>query len=136
MDIPSFLKPDLAASQYCWSHSMPTRVWVIKSTLFHTPLWQVCQGKRRPTVATKGSTRLPPTLNLPPLLLAAAVTAAMAVVSLASFCFPSLVAGIDLNLGERWGRGSLRAGEQCFEQFRCFPELNIKKKVNFYLLRL
>jgi hypothetical protein len=50
--------------------------------------------------------RLNPTAaNLPPLSLAAAVTA---VVSRASLCFPSLVAGNDLNLGERWGRGSLQ----------------------------
>ncbi len=65
-DIPSFLKPDFAAGPCCWSHSIRTHVWVIKtqSPLFHAPPWQLCQGKRRPT---KGSTRLPPTLNLPPL---------------------------------------------------------------------
>ncbi len=64
LDIPSFLKPDFAACLCCWSHSMRTRVWVIKSTtLFHAPPWQLCQGKRRPT---KGSTRLLQTLNLPP----------------------------------------------------------------------
>ncbi len=33
------------------------------SRLFHVLPWQLCQGKRRPT---KGSTRLQPTLNLPP----------------------------------------------------------------------
>jgi hypothetical protein len=60
MDIPSFLKPDFAAwaCQCCWSHSMRTRVWVIKSVLFHAPPWQLRQGKRLPT---KGSTRLQPT---------------------------------------------------------------------------
>ncbi len=97
---------------------------------------QLCQGKRRPTVNYK---RLDPNasnLEASPLLLAAAVTAAAAVVSRASFSFPSHVAGIDLNLGERWGRGSLRAGDQCVEQLRCFLELDIKKKVSFYLLRL
>ncbi len=31
MDIPSSLKPDLAAGQCCWSYSMRTRVWVIIS---------------------------------------------------------------------------------------------------------
>ncbi len=46
--------------------------------------------------------------NLPPLSLAAAVTAAAAVVPQASFQFPSLVAGNDLNPSERWGRGSLQ----------------------------
>ncbi len=50
----------------------------------------------------------PTAANLLPLSLAAAVTAAVTVVSLASFRFPSLVAGNDLNL-ERWGRGSLQA---------------------------
>ncbi len=39
---------------------------------------------------------------------AAAVTAAVAVVLQASFRFPSLVPGNNLNLGERWGRGSLQ----------------------------
>ncbi len=55
---PSFLKPYFAAGPCCWSHSMRTRVWVIKSVLFHVPPWQLCQGKRRPT---KGSTQLLPT---------------------------------------------------------------------------
>ncbi len=58
MDIHSFLKPDFAGGQCCWSHSMRTRVWMIKSVLFHAPPWQVRQGKRLPT---EGSTRLPPT---------------------------------------------------------------------------
>ncbi len=39
---------------------------------------------------------------------AAAVTAAAAAVSQAAFRFPSLVAGNNLNLGERWGRGCLQ----------------------------
>ncbi len=39
---------------------------------------------------------------------AAAVTAAAAAVSRAAFRFSSLVAGNDLNLGERWGRGCLQ----------------------------
>ena len=46
----------------------------------------------------------PTATNVPRLLLVAAVTAAAAAVSRASFRFPSLVAGNDLNLGERWGR--------------------------------
>ncbi len=51
----------------------------------------------------------PTAANVPRLSLVAAVTdAAAAAVSLASFCFPSLVAGNDLNLGERWGRGYLQ----------------------------
>ncbi len=58
IDIPSFLKPDFAAGPCCWSHSMRTSVWVIKSVLFHSPSWQVRQGKRLPA---NGSTRLPPT---------------------------------------------------------------------------
>ncbi len=47
MDIPSFLKPDFAAGPCCWSNSMRTRVWVIKSVSFHSPPWQLCQGKRQ-----------------------------------------------------------------------------------------
>ncbi len=66
MYIPSFLKPDFAAGPHCWSHSMRTRVWVIKSVLFHAPPWQLHQGKRR---TTKGSR---------PLLPAAAVSVAAA----------------------------------------------------------
>jgi hypothetical protein len=58
IDIPNFLKPDFAAGACCWSHSMRTRVWVIKSVLFHAQPWQKRQGKRQPT---KGSTLLPPT---------------------------------------------------------------------------
>ncbi len=50
----------------CWSHSVHTLVWMIKSVLFHTPPWQLCQGKR---LTTKGSTRLPPTFPLCRLLL-------------------------------------------------------------------
>ncbi len=48
--------------------------------------------------------------NVPRLSLVAAVTAAAVAVSRASFCFPSLqvVAGNDLNLGERWGRWCLQ----------------------------
>ncbi len=53
--------------------------------------------------------RLNPTAaNVPRLSLVAAVTAAATAVSRASFRFPSLVAGNDLNLGERWGRGCLQ----------------------------
>ena len=47
MDIPSFLKPDSAAGPCCWPHSLRTRVWVIKSVLFHAPPWQLRQGKRQ-----------------------------------------------------------------------------------------
>ncbi len=48
MEIPSFLKSDFAAGPCCcqWSHSMRTRVWVIKNVLFHAPPWQLRQGKR------------------------------------------------------------------------------------------
>ncbi len=51
MDIPSFLFPGFSAGP-CWSHSMCTRVLVIKISLFHAPPWQLCLGIRRPT---KGS---------------------------------------------------------------------------------
>ncbi len=51
----------------------------------------------------------PTAANLPPLLLAVAVTAAAAVVMQASFRFPSLIACNDLNLCEKFGRGSLQS---------------------------
>ncbi len=100
MDIPSFMKPDFAACACCWSHSMSTLVMVIKITLLHSSPWPLCQGKRQ---TTKGSTRLPPTP--PPAVTAAAVTAEAAEVLLTSFCFPSLVAGNNLNHGELERRG-------------------------------
>jgi hypothetical protein len=54
LDIPSFLtrKTDFSAGPCCWSHSMRTRLWVIKSVSYHAPPWQLCQGKGWPT---KGS---------------------------------------------------------------------------------
>jgi hypothetical protein len=53
--------------------------------------------------------RLNPTAaNVPRLSLVAAVTAAAVAVSREAFCFPSLLAGNDLNLGEGWGRGCLQ----------------------------
>ncbi len=53
--------------------------------------------------------RLNPTAaNVPRLSLVAAVRAAAAAVSRATFCVPSLVEGNNLNLGERWGRGCLQ----------------------------
>ncbi len=42
MHIPSFLFPDFSAGPCCWSHSMRTRVLVIKSGLLHAPPWQLC----------------------------------------------------------------------------------------------
>ena len=54
--------------------------------------------------------------NLPLLSLAAAVTAAEAASSRASFRFPSLVVGNDLNLGERWAEGAFRAGDRFSKQ--------------------
>jgi hypothetical protein len=49
--------------------------------------------------------RLNPTAaNVPRLSLVAAMTAAAAAVLRVSFRFPCLVAGNDLNLGERWDR--------------------------------
>ncbi len=74
LDIPSFLKPDFTACLCCWSHSMSTRVWVIKSVLFHVPQWQLCQGKGSPQKAQLDAA------DLPPVLLAVVVTAAAAVV--------------------------------------------------------
>ncbi len=49
LDIPSFVKPDFTAGPCSCSHSHHTVMWVIKSTLFHAPPWQLCQGKRLPT---------------------------------------------------------------------------------------
>ena len=57
VDIPSFLFLDFSAGPCCWSHSMRTRVLVIKIGLFHAPPLQLCLGIRRPT---KGSLLLSP----------------------------------------------------------------------------
>ena len=67
LDILGFLKPDFSAGPCCWSQSIRTRLWVIKSVLLHAPPWQLCQGKRWPT---KGSLLLlarPSRLALRPL---------------------------------------------------------------------
>ena len=64
MYIPSFLKPDFSAGPCCWSHSMRTRLWVVKSVLLHASPWHLCQGKRW---STKGALLLllrPPALRL------------------------------------------------------------------------
>ncbi len=88
---------------------MRTRVRVTNSVLLRAPPWQLRQGKRRPT-----HKRLNPTaanLNVPPgrlSLVAAAVKTAAAAVSRGVVPFHSLVAGNNLNLGERWGRGCLQ----------------------------
>jgi hypothetical protein len=86
LDIPSFLKPDLAAGPpaCCWpgpgSHSMCPRVWVIKSVLFHAPPWQLCHHDGEKTADKKLNP--PPAANLHPSLLlvpvAPVVTAAAA----------------------------------------------------------
>ncbi len=111
MDIHSFLKPDFAAGQCCWSHSMRTRVWVIKSALFRVPPWQL-PGERA------AHRRLNPTAaNLSPLSLAAAVTEAAAAVSWASFCFIVLSQATILILVKDGAEGAFRAGDhQCVEQ--------------------
>ncbi len=97
LDIPSFLKPDFSTSQCCWSHSMRTRVWMIKNVLFHAPPWQLCLGK---TLPTKDSTAA----HKRPLSWAAMVMAAVAA-SRVPFLFTSNVADNYLFLGERWDRG-------------------------------
>ena len=51
LDIPSFLNPDFSSGLSCWSQSIRTRLWVIKSVLLHATPWQLCQGKRWPTKA-------------------------------------------------------------------------------------
>ncbi len=56
MDIPSFLKPDFAAGPCCLSHSMRTRVWLIKSVLFHAAM-AIAPGEK---AAHKGSLPLLP----------------------------------------------------------------------------
>ncbi len=67
MDIPSFLKPDFTASPSCWSHSMLTRVWVIKSVFIPRDTMAIVPGGK------EDHKRLnPAAANLPPLSLAAA----------------------------------------------------------------
>jgi hypothetical protein len=96
MDIRSFLKPDFAVFQCCWSHSTHTRVWVIKSVLFHAPPWQL-PGERA------AHRRLNPTAaNLSPLSLAAVVTEAVAAVLLLSFRFVVLLLATILILVKDW----------------------------------
>ncbi len=107
MDIPSFLKPDFAAGPCCWSHSMRTRVWVIKSILFHAPPWQLCQGPREEAT----NKRLNPAaanLRIPSPSVACGGGDGGGGGSGAACVFPFLAAGNDLNLGERWGQGSLQ----------------------------
>ncbi len=102
IQVPSFLKPDFAAGPCCWSHSMRTRVWVIKCFI-QVPRATMAIASPGEKAANK---RLNPTAaNVPRLSLVAAVTAAAAAaaVSRAAFHFPSLLAGNDLNLGEGWG---------------------------------
>ena len=65
LDIPSFLKPDFSAGPCCWTHSMRTRLLVVKSVLLHAPPWQLCQGKRW---STNGSLPPLPWLTQPPAL--------------------------------------------------------------------
>ncbi len=104
LNIPRFLKPNFPACLCCWSHWMRTRVWVIKSVLFHAPPWQLCHGDRLHERLNQ------PAANLPSLSLAVAVTAAAVAVSRESFSFPSsLVAGNNLNLGERWSQWCLQS---------------------------
>ena len=98
MDVHSFLKTDFAVGPCCWSHSMRTRV-----CCFSIAFMEILPGEEA------AHERLNPTpSNLSPLSLAAGVMAAAAAVSRASFRFPSLVAGNDLNLDERWGQGCLQ----------------------------
>ncbi len=100
MNIRSFLKPDFAAGPCFWSHSMRTRVWVIKSVLFHAPPWRL-PGERA------ADRRLNPTAaNLSPLSLAAAVTEASAAVSRASFRFVVLSRATILILVKDGGKGA------------------------------
>jgi hypothetical protein len=42
LHIPSFLLPDFSPGPCCWSHSMRTIVFVIKSGLLHAPPWPLC----------------------------------------------------------------------------------------------
>ncbi len=95
LDIPSFLKPDFAAGPCCWSHSMRIRVLVIKSVYCMSHHGNCAKGKGCP-----GPQKAQPDCSQPsksPSVAccsgASAVTAAAAAVSLASFHFPSLVAG-------------------------------------------
>jgi hypothetical protein len=71
--------------------------FIPRATMAIVPWGKGCLQKLNPTAA-----------NLPPLSLEAAVKAAAVVVWQASFLSPSLVTGIDLNFGERWGQGSLQ----------------------------
>jgi len=122
LDIPSFLKPDFDAGQCCWSHSMRTRVWVIKSVLFHAPPWELWQGKRQPT---KGSTLLQPTFPLCRLRQLCRRRR--------WWCHRRLSVFLVLLQATTWilvkdgAEGAFRAGDHCVEQLRCLPVLKNSK---------
>ncbi len=95
MDIPSFLKPDFAAGQCCWSHSMRTRVWVIKSVLSTRQHGKCARGKGGPKKAQPDCRQ-----RSPPVAFGGGDGSGGGCVA---DVFLFLVAGNGLNLGERWG---------------------------------
>ncbi len=127
LDIPSVLnlnlKPGFAAGPCCWSHSMCTRVWVIESTLFHAPPWQLCHGEK---AAYKSSTRLPPTFPL--------CRWRRRWRRQQWWCGRRLSFLLVLSLASTWilvkdgGKGAFRASDQRAKQLRCLPALKIEKK--------
>jgi hypothetical protein len=64
-------------------------------------------------------------------LLAGAVTVAAAVVQQASFRFPSLVAGNNLNFGEGWCRGCLQDRWQMCQTALMLACAENREKTNF-----
>jgi hypothetical protein len=65
MDIHSFLKPDFDAGPCCWSHSMRTRVWVIKSVSCHGDTMAIVPGEKAAHKRLTTSSSSSPPLPLP-----------------------------------------------------------------------
>ncbi len=90
----SILKPDFTANLCCWSHfSMLTRVWVIKSVY----------STRHHGDCARGKGVQPDCLQPPPSVAGGGGDGGGCCGVSGVFHFPNLVAGKDLNLGERWG---------------------------------
>ncbi len=87
-----------------------------------------CPQKAQPTAANLEPSPCPQTLSL-----AAAVAAAVAVVSQVSFHFPSLVTGNNLNLSER-AEGACRQWQcRAGDQLECVKQVRKSKKKRKYL---
>jgi hypothetical protein len=128
MDIPSFLKPDFSAGQCCWSHSMRTRVWVIKSVLFHAPPWQMRLETRQPK---KGSSLLLPMFPACRWWRLWWQRRRRGCLSV----FLVLLQATTWVLVKDGAEGAFRTGYQCVEELRRLMRWKLRKQINFSLQR-